>query len=93
MRSHDLTIDFLLLGTAALPVLYGISAIGTKLRFYEFQREPSRITPQRIPSDPEFMTDMRYRSGGTVDVLEAEGEQRLRALALRITEACQDYHA
>jgi hypothetical protein len=83
---------------APLPVLYGISAIGTKLCFYEFAKvprrlTPRRLTPQRIPSDPEFTTDVAPRERWDCDVLEANGEQRLRALTAQITEACERLQA
>ena len=55
LRSHDdLTADFLPSERAPLPVLYDISAIGTKLCFYEFGKALSRVTPQRIPTDPDL---------------------------------------
>ncbi|KZT03151.1 uncharacterized protein LAESUDRAFT_660259 [Laetiporus sulphureus 93-53] len=80
-------------GRALLPVLYGISAMGTKLCFYEFETAPRRMTPRRIPSDPELTTDVAPKEQWDCDVLEADGEQRLRALARQITEACERLQA
>ncbi|KAF9503564.1 hypothetical protein BS47DRAFT_789130 [Hydnum rufescens UP504] len=76
-------------GRAPLPVLYGISAMGTKLCFYELEKAPRRLTPQRIPRDREFTNDVAPQERWDCDVLEANGEQRLRALATQITEACE----
>ena len=35
-----------------LPILYAVSAMGTKLCFYSHSRN-GRLTPRRIPSGPE----------------------------------------
>ncbi|KAI0290130.1 hypothetical protein BC826DRAFT_1106614 [Russula brevipes] len=74
---------------APLAILHGISAIGTKLCFYEFENARKRMTPRRIPCDPEFTIDVAPPERWDCDVLEADGEQRLRALAAQITEACE----
>jgi hypothetical protein len=47
------------------------------------------MTPRRIPSDSEFTTDVAPPERWDYDVLEADGEQWLRALAAQITEACE----
>ncbi|KAH9957035.1 hypothetical protein BC827DRAFT_1228390 [Russula dissimulans] len=76
-----------------LPILYGISAVGTRLCFYEFEKASRRTTPRFIPSDPEFATDVAPQERWDCDVLEADGEQRLRALATHIIEACERLQA
>jgi len=70
-------------------VLYGIGAMGTKLCSYELEKAPRLITPECILSDPEFITDVTPQERWDCDVLEANGEQRLRALVTHITEACE----
>ncbi|KAH9954090.1 hypothetical protein BC827DRAFT_1348802 [Russula dissimulans] len=67
-----------------LPILYGISAVGTRLCFHEFEKASRRTTPRFIPRDPEFATDVAPLGRWDCDVLEADGEQRLRALATHI---------
>ena len=89
MRSHDLTADFLPSEIAPLPVLYGISAIGTKLCFYEVEKASRRVTPRRTFNDPDLITDVAPQERWDCDVLEADGEQRLRALVTQIMEACE----
>ncbi|KZT07352.1 uncharacterized protein LAESUDRAFT_651857, partial [Laetiporus sulphureus 93-53] len=80
-------------GRALLPVLYGISAIGTKLCFFEFEKASRRMIPRRISGDPEFTIDVAPQKRWDSDVLEADGEQRRRALAAKITEACERLQA
>ena len=86
--SHGLTGDFLPSGHATLPILYGISAMGTKLCFYEFERALKHMSPHCTPNDldAEFITVPEER--WNCDVLEADGEQQLRALVTQIIEAC-----
>ncbi|KAI0029619.1 hypothetical protein K488DRAFT_56019 [Vararia minispora EC-137] len=76
-----------------LPVLHGVSAIGTKLCFYEFEKTSGRMSPRRIPSDPELVTDVAPKVRWDCDILEASGEQRLRVLATQIIEACERLQA
>ncbi|KAI6031115.1 hypothetical protein PISMIDRAFT_671722 [Pisolithus microcarpus 441] len=78
-----------LLERALLPVLHGISAIGTKLCFYKLEKASCRITPRRITNNPEYTIDVAPRDRWDCDILEAEGEQRLRSLVAQITEACK----
>jgi hypothetical protein len=73
---------------APLFVLYGISAIGTKLCFYKFEKTSRHMTPPCIPSDPEFAIDRAPKEQWDCDVLDIVGEQQLQALATQITNAC-----
>ncbi|KAI6031116.1 hypothetical protein PISMIDRAFT_441239 [Pisolithus microcarpus 441] len=74
---------------ALLPVLHGISAMGTKLCFYEFRGGLAGITPRRITGNAEITGGVVPRDWWDCDVLEAEGEQRLRSLVAQITEECK----
>ncbi|KAI0029630.1 hypothetical protein K488DRAFT_55995, partial [Vararia minispora EC-137] len=76
-----------------LPVLYGISAMGTKLCFYELEKASRRMSPRRIFSDPRLITDVAPKVRWDCNVLEASGEQRLRILATWLTEACERLQA
>ncbi|THH08901.1 hypothetical protein EW146_g8848 [Bondarzewia mesenterica] len=76
-------------GDAILPVLYGISAIGTKLCFYEHETAQRCMSPQHILNDPDLITNVMPKEQWDCDVLEADGEQRLRALVGQIMEACE----
>ncbi|KAG8218144.1 hypothetical protein J3R82DRAFT_3681 [Butyriboletus roseoflavus] len=60
--------------------------MGTKLCFYEFESATGCMTPQHVFDDPEFRPIPQ--EWWDCDVLEDDGEQRLRALATHITEAC-----
>ncbi|KAH9954805.1 hypothetical protein BC827DRAFT_1240938 [Russula dissimulans] len=64
LQIHNRLVD--LEGHTPLPILYGISAVGTRLCFYEFEK-----------ADLEFATDVAPQERWDCDVLEADGEQRL----------------
>lgn len=75
---------------ALLPVLHGTIAMGTKLCFYEFRGpDLASITPRRVTSNTEIPADVVPRDWWDCDILEAEGEERLRSLVAQITEECK----
>jgi len=67
--------------------------MGTKLCFYEFEKAQRTITPKHIPRDPGFMIDAAPQERWDYDALEANGEQKLRKLVTKITEACEGLQA
>lgn len=87
--SDSLELNLRLAAMKVLPVLHGISAMGTKLCFYKLETASWRITPRPITSNPEYTIDPAPRDRWDCDILEAEGEQRLRSLVARITEECE----
>lgn len=69
-----------------LPNLHTVSAMGTKLCFYNKSRD-GRLA-HRIPSDPEFVVDIAPRERWNYDVLEEEGVQKLQAIVEEIKGGC-----
>lgn len=67
-----------LLEDITIPILYGVSAMGTKLCFYTFTKETRRLEPNRVANSDIFLVDMAPKSRWDVDILTAEGEQRFR---------------
>ena len=57
--------------------------MGTRLRFYEIEVGSRRITPPFTPNDPNIRVDVAPKDQWDCDVLEAHGEQRLRALVAK----------
>ena len=66
-----------------MPVLYGISAMGTRLSFYTKPRDEA-ILPQQIPADTGMMTDTAPLERWDCDILEREGEKELRRVVNEI---------
>ncbi|KAF8330647.1 hypothetical protein F5887DRAFT_356328 [Amanita rubescens] len=66
-----------------MPVLYGISAVGSRFAFYTKPRDEA-ILPQQIPADPGMTTDTAPLERWNCDILEREGEKQLRRVAKEI---------
>lgn len=75
------TVDY-----GALPVLHGISAMGTRLCFYKLIN--NKIDPPSIQADLNRVIDMAPQERWDCDILESEGERRFQAVVEEIKEAC-----
>lgn len=69
-------------------VLYGLSAIGSKLCVYTWTEETSRFLPKPIPIDPKYTIDTSPRSRSDLDLLSTEGEERIRGIVAHIKTMC-----
>ena len=69
-----------------IPILYGVSAIGTRLCIYTWNKETRRITPNAIPIDPDVTSDTAPAARWDLELMTAEGEERLRELVRHIKE-------
>ncbi|KAF8453490.1 hypothetical protein BGX38DRAFT_1090537, partial [Terfezia claveryi] len=69
-------------------VLYGLSAIGSKLCVYTWTKETGRILPKQIPIDPEYTIDTAPRRRWDLDVLSTEGEERIGGIVAHIQTMC-----
>ena len=63
-----------------VPILYGVSAIGTKLRIYTWVKETRRISPNAVPIDPDVASDTAPAARWGLELLTASGEERLRGV-------------
>ena len=71
-----------------LPVLHGVSAMGTKLCFYQLPCS-GFFNPPRLPADPENLRpDMVPQDRWDCDIRDGEGEQRFRAIVDEIKWIC-----
>ncbi|KAI9566177.1 hypothetical protein HD554DRAFT_2174636 [Boletus coccyginus] len=85
-------------GDRPVPILHGVSAFGTRLCFYRLDTSTINdaagilILPTGIPRPdrPTRMSDTAPMERWDCDVLEAEGETRLRAVVDLIKAACED---
>ncbi|KAI6098499.1 hypothetical protein F5141DRAFT_1190740 [Pisolithus sp. B1] len=67
-------------------------AMGTRLCFYHVDTThfPSEIIPHGIPRHPTRVNDTAPKERWDCDVLDANGEARLRAVVDAIKEACEN---
>ncbi|KAF5386424.1 hypothetical protein D9757_006638 [Collybiopsis confluens] len=78
----------LLVDRIRIPVLYGISAIGTRICVYKYTKDTNVLSPPLIPRDPAVINDTAPASRWNCDILEEEGEVLLRGLVDEIKKMC-----
>ena len=71
----------------AIPVLYGISAMGPVLSIYKYDTVTGLMPPQ-IPRDPIFVNDVAPKERWDCNILEDAGEQQLRGIVEKIKAMC-----
>ncbi|KAF8529671.1 hypothetical protein BU17DRAFT_36489 [Hysterangium stoloniferum] len=70
------------------PTLYGISALGTKLCVYTYKSQSRIVIPPEIKDDPVVLNDTAPANRWDLDVMEFEGEQRIREIVGHIKIMC-----
>jgi len=71
-----------------ISALYGMSAIGTRVCLYEWDRETRKIEPPAIPKDCNYTMDTAPIDRWNLDILSVEGEKCLRAVVARVKTMC-----
>jgi len=71
-----------------IKTLYGISALGTKICVYAYETETGKLTPEDIERDPKYVTDRAPANRWNLDILEPEGEQRMKEIVAHVKEMC-----
>jgi len=56
-----------------IPKLYGISAIGKQLSYYEFTKASSRITPDALPDSFAMVMDTAPEERWDTNIMDPEG--------------------
>ncbi|KAI6124297.1 hypothetical protein EDD17DRAFT_1486880, partial [Pisolithus thermaeus] len=81
-----------LANSCPIRTLRAISAMGTRLSFYHLGtiNAQAEIEPLAIPRHPTIVNDTAPEAWWDCDVLDANGEVRLRAVVDAIKEACQN---
>lgn len=69
-----------------IPILYGVSAIGTRLSIYTWNKETRRITPNAISIDPDVTSDTGPAARWDLELMTADDEERLREIVRYIKE-------
>ncbi|KAF8476107.1 hypothetical protein BDZ91DRAFT_648585, partial [Kalaharituber pfeilii] len=71
-----------------IPILYGVSAIGTKLCFYKCTKDTGQLEPELIPGHTKIVVDTAPRDHWEFDMLTDEGEQKLREVIGDVKRMC-----
>jgi len=82
-QMRDRFLDFRM-GSIPIPTLYGLSAFGTRICVYEFNVESDILTPERISRHKKMFTDAAPKEWWNLDILEPQGEARLKEIVGQI---------
>ena len=82
-RADDLKDDI------EIPILYGVSAIGTKLCVYKYTKDSRQLEPELILGDTKIVIDTAPRERWDLDVLTDEGERKFRDLIGDVKRMCE----
>ncbi|KAF8424967.1 hypothetical protein EV426DRAFT_598019 [Tirmania nivea] len=74
--------------TVEVDTLYGVSAIGTKFCVYRVNTESGYIAPEAIPEDPLRVNDTAPAARWELDIMTAEGRERLLEVVGHIKMMC-----
>lgn len=73
-----------------IPVLHGVSAYGTKIAFYKYNKDANVLEPRRIAPDPETLTDIAPWEWWCWDILEAGGAAKFRQIIDDVKRMCAE---
>ena len=90
-QMRDRVLDFTA-GSIPIPKLYGLSALGTRFCVYEYTVANRSLTPTRIVPHPELATDTAPKETWNLDILEPQGEARLKEVVGHIRAMVADLH-
>ena len=76
--------------TLIIPRLYGISAFGTRLAFYEYDSATLSLTPEVIQSHQSLFTDVAPANRWDCDILQPEGAKRFKSVVEKVKEMCAE---
>jgi hypothetical protein len=71
-----------------IPTLYGVSALGTRLCVYAYDKETAALQPERIDEDPKRVNDRAPAHRWDLDIMAPTGEQRIRELVTHVKDMC-----
>lgn len=71
-----------------IPILYGVSAMGTKLCFYKYTKDTGQLEPELIPGHIKIVVDTAPRDRWDFDMLTDEGERKLREVVGEVKRMC-----
>ncbi|KIM38555.1 hypothetical protein M413DRAFT_75955 [Hebeloma cylindrosporum] len=72
-----------------IPTLYGISAIGTRLSVYKYDKETRVVSPPSVPRNPIKMTDVAPVNRWNTDLLGNIGEKRYKEIVAEVKAMCE----
>jgi len=72
-----------------IPILYGVSAMGTKLCVYKYTKDSRKLEPELILGDTKIVIDTAPRERWDLDVLTDEGARKFRDIIGDVKRMCE----
>ncbi|KAF9784604.1 hypothetical protein BJ322DRAFT_1006903, partial [Thelephora terrestris] len=72
-----------------IPVLYGASAFGTKIAFYQYDKESGRLDPASIAPDTHLLIDTAPKEWWCYDIVEQAGADKFREIVGEVKKMCE----
>ncbi|KAF8312893.1 uncharacterized protein EI90DRAFT_3137008 [Cantharellus anzutake] len=72
----------------SIDTLYGISALGSRVCVYSYDRATRRIVPAAIEKDASRVNDRAPAKWWGLDILEDDGEAHLRQVTTHVHQMC-----
>ena len=76
-----------------IPKLYGISVMGTRFSVYKYSQNTNMLLPPSITRDAIYVTDVAPADRCNYELLEADGEQKMRELVAEVKAMCVEIKA
>ena len=76
-----------------IPKLYGISAMGTRFSVYVYNKETNVLLPPSIARDAMYVTDVAPADRWNHELLEDDGEQKMREFVSEVKVMCEKIKA
>lgn len=73
-----------------IPILHGVSAFGTKMVFYQYDRATQLLDPASIVRDHHVLNDTAPREWWCYDIVEQEGADKFREIVGNVKKMCED---
>ncbi|KAH7907697.1 hypothetical protein BJ138DRAFT_455909 [Hygrophoropsis aurantiaca] len=91
-QMRQMFIDFTS-GHIPIPKLFGISAMGPVFSVYELTTENKQLLPLRIDPDVRYLIDTAPKQQWNYNLMEPDGEARLREIVAEVKEMALDLTA
>jgi hypothetical protein len=72
------------------PVLHGLSAFGTEVAFYRYDKQTGHLDPASIARDAHVLTDTAPKEWWCYDIVEKEGADKFREIVGQVKKMCEN---
>ena len=71
-----------------IPILYGMSALGSKVCFYTYDKGTKSLSPEVIKGDQNLIFDTAPADHWSLDITTPDGEKELRRVVMHVKAMC-----